>query len=144
MQETDVITDLCSRLHTLWLRAQVVFGTLDIPHNIPYPPLAEALARGLAAADDVAVAHVRAIVDPAECEKVEFWRTPLGRLLFLAGGHELPHCSQSIAAAVLGVSRQWVSALVARDKLTQLDGGVRTDEVRRLLQARVDTVVNRV
>lgn len=144
-EKKDVVTDLCERMHTLWLRSQVVFGTTDIPHNIPYPPLAEALLRGLADGDGLAVPHIRALVDPAEMDRPEFWGTSLGRLLFAADGGAAP-ISQTVAAAVLGCSRQWVSAMVNEGKLTAtgLSRGVYSDEIRRVLKARVDRLVKQV
>lgn len=142
MEKKDVITDLCERMHTLWLRSQVVFGSHnDIPHNIPYIPLAESLLRSLAEGEGAAVPYIRALVDPAEMDRPAFWGTDLGRLLFAAdGGARL--ISQATAAAVLGCSRQWVSAMVAEGKLTATnDRGVYSDEVRRVLKARVDRLV---
>lgn len=142
-EQKDAVTDLCERMHTLWQRAQTVFGQLDIPHNIPYIPLAESLLRGLADGDGLAVPHIRALVDPAEMDRPEFWGTNLGRLLFAADGGAVP-ISQTVAAAVLGCSRQWVSAMVNEGKLTATGAsrGVYSDEVRRVLKARVDRLVN--
>ncbi len=141
MEKTDVVTDLCERMHTLWLRSQVVLGTVDIPHNIPYPPLAEALLRGLADGEGLAAMRLRALVDKAEMARPEFWGTDLGRLLFAAEQGAVP-ISQTTAAHVLGCSRQWVSAMVAEGKLTATsDRSVYSDEVRRVLKARVDRLV---
>jgi hypothetical protein len=142
---TDIVTDLCERMHALWLRSQVVFGTVnDIPHYIPYIPLAETLLRGLADGDGLAVPHIRALVDKAEMDRPDFWGTDLGRLLFAADEGAIP-ISQAKAAAVLGCSRQWVSAMVAEGKLTATEGrGVYSDEVRRVLKARVDRLVKGV
>lgn len=141
----DIVTDLCERMHALWLRSQVVFGSAnDIPHNIPYIPLAEALLRGLVESDGLAVPHIRALVDKAEMDRSAFWGTDLGRLLFAADEGAVP-VSQAVAAAVLGCSRQWVSAMVAEGKLTATnDRSVYSDEVRRVLKARVDRLVNNV
>jgi len=137
----DVVTDLCERMHVLWLRSQVVFGKLDIPHNIPYPPLAVSLLHGLADGDPLAVPHIRALVDPTEMDRPAFWATDLGRLLFAADGGARP-VSQTVAAAVLGCSRQWVSAMVAEGKLTATsDRSVYSDEVRKVLKDRVDRLV---
>jgi hypothetical protein len=142
----DIVTDLCERMHALWLRSQVVFGsTNDIPHNIPYIPLAEALLRGLAEGDGLAIPYIWALVDKAEMDRPAFWGTDLGRLLFATDKGAVP-ISQTVAAAVLGCSRQWVSAMVKEGKLTALADGrmVYSDEVRRVLKARVDRLVNKV
>lgn len=144
-EQQDVVTDLCERMHTLWLRSQVLFGTTDIPHNVPYIQLAEALLRSLAVGGGTAVPHVRALVDKAEMERPDFWGTDLGRLLFAADEGAVP-ISQATAAAVLGCSRQWVSAMVNEGKLTPTDAsglsrGVYSDEVRRILKSRVDRPV---
>lgn len=142
----DAVTDLCERMHTLWLRSQTVFGSRnDIPHNISYIPLADALLRALADGDALAVPHIRALIDPTEMDRPEFWGTNLGRGLFAADEGAVP-ISQTVAAAVLGCSRQWVSAMVNEGKLTAtgVSRGVYSDEVRRVLKARVDRLVNRV
>ena len=138
----DIVTDLCERMHALWLRSQVVFGNRnDIPHNIPYPPLAEALLQGFAEGNGMAVPIVRALVDETERDRPEFWGTDLGRVLFAADEGAVP-ISQATAAAVLGCSRQWVSAMVSEGKLTATGGrGVYSDEVRRVLKARIDRLV---
>ncbi len=142
MENKDIVTDLCERMHALWLRSQVVFGSRnDIPRNVPYPPLAEALLRGLAEGDGLAVPAIRALVDRSEMGRPEFWGTSLGRLLFAADEGAVP-ISQTMAAAVLGCSRQWVSAMVTEGKLTATnDRSVYSDEVRRVLKARIDRLV---
>lgn len=138
----DVTTDLCERLHILRLRYQVVFHELS-PANPPYIPMAEALLRGLGEGDAAAVTHLKALVDEAEMDRPAFWGTDLGRLLFAAGAREGATVSQTVAAAVLGCSRQWVSAMVAENKLTPTHyREVYADEVRKVLKARVDRLVN--
>jgi hypothetical protein len=94
-----------------------------------------------------AVAVARSLVDPAEQAGREFWATPLGHLLFAAGGYPHDEMPQSYAAGLLGCSRQWVHALVT-------SGQVRSDvsarsavrkvnaaDIRTLLKTRIDQLV---
>jgi hypothetical protein len=141
MEKKTVITDLCERLDLLRLRYGIVFQTLS-PAVPPFIPMAEAISRGLAAEDRAAVQITRALVDPTEMDRAEFWGTPLGRLLFLARGYVSGTCTQTVAAAVLDCSRQWVSAMVAEDKLTAAhDRGVYAEEVHKILKSRIDRLV---
>jgi hypothetical protein len=140
---TDIITDLCERMHVLHLRHLVVFEpshpadggrVIDM-----YVPRAEALVRGLIDSDHAAVVIVRSLVDPGDMGEPTFWGTPLGRLLFCAGGYERQTCTQTEAAAVLGCSRQWISAMVGEGKLDAAEGRrVRVDQVCGVLKARAD------
>jgi hypothetical protein len=146
----DPVTDLADRLALLRVRYEVAFQAPHInPPGGPVQPLATALAVGLEAGTELALNMVRAVVDPAETDTSEFWGTPLGRLMFTAGAYRGEACTQAVAAAVLGCSRQWVSAMVAEGKLTPVNGrNVPSDEVREVLKARaarlVDIPVNRV
>lgn len=137
----EIVTDLCDRLHLLRLRYDVVFcePTHDNP---PYVPMAEALVRGLREGRKTAVVLVRSLIDPADMEKAEFWGTPLGRRLFLAGGHPDVGISQATAAALMGCSRQWISMMIKEGKLSSgVVGGVYAEEVREVLKARIDRLV---
>ncbi len=145
--EKDTITDLCERLHMLWLRYNVVFR--EPTHaSPPYIPMAESLARGLLAEDKGAVVVTRSLVDLADTDRAEFWATPLGRLLFVAGGYGDETLTQSVASALLGCSRQWVHALVVKGDLDSFPvdskPGVRrvlVDQVRPLVKAKLDRLV---
>jgi hypothetical protein len=140
----DTITDLCERLDLLRLRYNIAFGIIGLPAAAarPYIPMAEAISRGLLDADPAAMNITRALVDPAEMYRPEFWGTPLGRLLFAAGGFPQQTCTQTVAAVVLGCSRQWVSAMVAEEKLTPADGrGVQVEQVRQVLKNRANRLL---
>jgi hypothetical protein len=144
MENKDTTSDLCERMDLLCLRFNIVFGVVGLPAVAarPYIPMAEAISRGLLTADRAAVNVTRALVDPAEMDRPEFWATPLGRLLFAAGGYVPKTCTQTVAAAVLDCSRQWVSAMVAEHKLSVAEGrGVYVEEVRALLKSRIDRLV---
>lgn len=137
----DTVTDLCERLDLMRLRYNIAFGIIGLPAIAapPYIPMAEAIGRGLLNADPGAMNVTRALVDPAEMDRPEFWGTPLGRLLFTAGGFPREACTQTVAAAVLGCSRQWVSAMVAEEKLAAADDrGVYVEQVRQVLKSRAN------
>jgi hypothetical protein len=135
----DTIKDLADRLALLHVRHQVAFIQISIPANPAYLTIAESLDAGLQVGDPDAAARVRGVVDPGDLSRSEFWATPLGRLLFLAGGYSGKTCTQTVAAGVLGCSRQWVSAMVAEGKLTTAPGrGVYAAEVRGVLLHRAE------
>lgn len=137
----DVISDLCDRMDLIRLRYAVVFrpGAAAIRAAPPYIPMAEALARGLLAEDANAIQIARTLVDPADADRAEFWGTPLGQLMFNAGAYPKKTCTQATAAAVLGCSRQWVSAMVSDGKLcVAMPRGVFVDEVRAVLKSRLN------
>jgi hypothetical protein len=138
MTEKDPIADLCERMDTLRLRYAIVFnppGTL--PAAPPYIPMAETIMRGLADQDSHAATVAKSIVGYAEMSRSEFWGTPLGRLMFVGGCFPTESCSQTVAAAVLNCSRQWVSAMVAEGKLTSAEfRGVLVSELRFMLAER--------
>lgn len=134
----DVISDLCDRMDLLRLRYGVVFrsGTLPPP---PYIPMAEALSRGLIREDPAAITTAQSLIDPTEMDRPSFWGTPLGRLMFMAGGFPGDTCTQTAAAEVLSCSRQWVCAMVADGKLTAAMGrAVFVEQVRQVLKNRAN------
>lgn len=137
----DPVTDLTDRLALLRVRYEVAFHS---PFALPGPvgPLAATLEEGLRNGMDTAVRMARAVVDPAEMDRAEFWGTALGRLMFAAGGHSGQVCTQATAAAVLGCSRQWVSAMVAEGKLAQAERGVFVEQVREVLVRRAKRVLD--
>lgn len=131
------VADLCERMDTLRLRYNLVFNAQVTPAAPPYIPMAEALVQALTIGDPAAVNVARAVVGFDQLTRSEFWGSPLGRLLFAAGGFPSEMCSQSVAAAVLSCSRQWVSAMLAEGKLTPAEWrSVRVDEVRKMLTER--------
>lgn len=145
----DPITDLADRMALLHVRHDVVFG-LHGPRITPTAILAAAqgLESALRAGDPDAAARVRGVVDPADMDRSEFWATPLGRLMFVAGAFRGETCTQTVAAAVLDCSRQWVNAMVAEGKLSPASvaasptgRGVHVEQVRAILKARIDRLV---
>lgn len=144
MNGKDPIADLCERMNALHLRYAIVFGgtVVDrVPAAPPYVALAVPLMRGLADGDVQAVTIAKAVVGYAEMAQTEFWGTPLGRLMFVGGCFPADQCSQTVAAAVLECSRQWVSAMLAEGKLSAADfRGVYVDEVRKILAERAKRV----
>lgn len=135
------IADLCERMDTLRLRYNLVFNPKDAPAAPPFIPMADTIVRGLTDSDKAAVNVARAVVGFDQLARAEFWGTPLGRLLFSAGGFPTETCSQTVAANVLSCSRQWVSAMLADGKLTPGDWkSVYVDEVRAILADRARRV----
>jgi hypothetical protein len=133
----DITKDLTDRLALLHVRHAVVFVCVPVPANPLYLDIAEALESGLRAGDPDTVAKVRGVVDPGDLDRSEFWATPLGQLLFLAGGYSGETCTQTTAAGVLSCSRQWVSLMLAEGKLTVgPQRAVYAGEVRAMLKAR--------
>lgn len=73
--------------------------------------------------------------DPEDCGRPEWWRTPLGRLCARSLGRDDDGAvSQSVAAAMLGVTRGTIAQLVHRGTLDRHpDGGVmRASVLRRI------------
>lgn len=153
----DPTKDLADRLALLNIRHQVAFASLGTPATrAQLTDLAEVLEAALRADTmgtidqrEQAVSRVRAIVDPSDLDDrdraTSFWATPLGRLLFAAGGYGQNTLSQSQAAGVLGCSRQWVHELVTAGRFTRIPSlpvQVLTMEVQELLKARLDKLVN--
>jgi hypothetical protein len=63
---------------------------------------------------------------PEDCQRADWWRTPLGRLCARSLGHETSDAiTYAAAAAMLGIERGTVSVMVQRGTLTRHpDGGV--------------------
>ncbi|PSL05401.1 hypothetical protein CLV30_104271 [Haloactinopolyspora alba] len=68
----------------------------------------------------------------------DWWQTPLGRTVARRLGHpSRQHVPFSVAAAMLGISRQGVHDLITRQKLHRHpDGGVTTESVQHRLSIR--------
>jgi hypothetical protein len=152
----DAVSDLADRLAMLYTRSQVVFGSwafgatptdrLLIEHAANfYREAAAYLRKGLTEGHPDAIGKVRAVIDPADMDRSEFWATPLGRLMFAAGAWwQGETCTQAVAAAVLGCSRQWISAMVAEGKLDRAhEGGVPVDQVREVLKRRAARLLDK-
>jgi hypothetical protein len=94
--------------------------------------------------DKVAVYAVASIVgalypgDEVFDPPLDWWRTPLGRVVLLRVGHPAKEAvSYAVAGAMLGVTRQGVHDLVTRDKLARHpDGGVTVTSIRERIQLR--------
>lgn len=69
----------------------------------------------------------------------EWWGTPFGRAVLLRAGHPNAEAvSFTVAAAMLGISRQGVHDLAKRGKVqAHPEGGVRVDSVRARLKERM-------
>jgi hypothetical protein len=69
----------------------------------------------------------------------EWWTTPFGRAVLLRAGHPNAEAvSFTVAAAMLGISRQGVHDLARRGKVQpHPDGGVTVDSVRARLKERL-------
>jgi hypothetical protein len=87
---------------------------------------------------------VRAVVDPGDLDAhADFWSTPLGRLLFAAGGFKHEFISQVTAAAVLRLSRQRIHQLLAQGQLRHVTDAIgyrviRAEDARALLKSKLD------
>jgi hypothetical protein len=106
---------------------------------------AEMWAGRLLGRDEREAAHtgarlVAALYPAAEAFEppVDWWRTPLGRVVARRVGHPgKQRLSYSDAAAMLGITRQGVHDLVRRHKLRRdPNGGVESDSVRDRLNER--------
>ena len=143
----DIKQDLTDRLALLRVRYEVAFAA---PFAAPAPidTLASVLENGMHNGLDSAAKMVRALVDPCELESAKFWGTPLGALFFAAGGFPGQEMPQTLAASVLGCSRQYVSSLVKDGKLATPSAAasrrkvVSAEAVRDLLRAKLDKFVN--
>lgn len=149
----DIRQDLIDRLALLDLRHNVVFGPFggdDPSGDVMHAYIAAKVEAGLHANKPGTVEIVRGIVDPAEMSTAKFWATPLGVLLFSAGGYTDLACSQTVAAAVLRCSRQYVHELIVSGKLLSvapLVGStsgrmVESAGVRVLVMKKLDMLVN--
>lgn len=139
--------DIADRLGMLNVRYAVAFCIPATPGDPKYREIAESLETALACQEPEAVSRVRALVDHSELGSAAFWQTPLGVLLFYAGGFTAEEMPQTLAASVLGCSRQYVSEMVKSGKLPTSRYGVRggmveTDAVRRRLIRKLDELVN--
>lgn len=72
-----------------------------------------------------AAVHVaRDLLDVGE-DDTEWWGSHLGRMVARAGGFQTPYVHATLAAAVLGVTRQAVAQMVSRGVLERhLEGGI--------------------
>lgn len=148
-----VTVDLAERLAMLHVRYAVAYqylGPRQTPTEDQYLMIAETLERGLRAADPDVVSRTRALVDAADLaddRATGFWSTPLGRMLFAAGGFSEASLSRTLAAGVLDCSRQWIHELVVRGDLqaapsqSGTDRYVYAERVRTLLIKRLDQSV---
>jgi hypothetical protein len=144
-----VIEDLIDRLAMLHTRHLVAFEFVaPVGEPTMYEPLAYVLQNGLRESDPGIVTRVRAVVDPSELgAESPFWFTPLGRTLFAAGGFVETSLSRTMAAGILGCSRQWIHELVVKGELqaapsqTGTDRFVYAEKLRTLLTKRLDALV---
>jgi hypothetical protein len=146
----DPVTDLTDRLALLVVRYNVAFNTGKDGPGHYLCTLADYLIGRVALGDQNAVSRLRAVVEPADLASASFWATPLGRLLFAAGGCGPAAMTQQDAADVLGCSRQYVNELVTGGRLLSVapPAGSRargrlvdTAQVRALLAQRLDKLV---
>lgn len=141
----DIVVDLAERLELLHVRHGIVFRSLAPSGDVPQ--LAVGVTRGLYKQEPDAVQVCQALIDQGELERADFWGSPLGRRLFLAGGYRKEAVTQSIAARVLGCSRQYVHALITSGQLRSETGlsaerrQVSVVDVRDLLKDRIDSLV---
>lgn len=111
----DIAKDLEDRLALLHVRWEVAFWAFT---NRPdFAGMAAVLEHGLHDGDETCVKMVQAIVDPADMDSAEFWGTPLGVLLFAAGGYPRDMVPQSVVVSLLRCSRQYVHELIVSKKL---------------------------
>lgn len=105
-------------------------------------PTARRLASQLAQDEDDRLA-AQTVIDLAGLAwesdpSAQWWRTPLGRLVARSLGHQDTEAvTQSVAAAMLGVTRGTIAQLVARGTLERHpDGGVSRASVLKRIAAR--------
>lgn len=145
----DIRQDLADRLALLRVRYEVAFFA-PFASTPDYEQLAGVLENGMHNGLSSAVEMVRALVDPGELESAKFWGTPLGVLLFSAGGYTDLACPQTVAAAVLRCSRQYVHELIVSGKLLSVAPPVGSTSgrmvesagVRVLVMKKLDRLVN--
>jgi len=146
----DIKQDLTDRLLLLRNRYEVAFHTASDAGPREIELYAGVIEKGLHDGLESALRAARAIIDPADMDTAAFWGTPLGVLLFAAGGFTGLAVSQTIAASVLHCSRQYVHELVVSGKLLSLappvgsTGGrmVESAGVRVLVMKKLDRIVN--
>jgi excisionase family DNA binding protein len=144
----DIKQDLIDRLLLLRSRYEVAFHVNSDAGPREIELYAGVIEKGLHDGLDSALRAVRAIVDPADTATAAFWQTPLGVLFFAAGGFEADEMPQTLAASLLGCSRQYISEMVKNGKLVNPGTGaarrrmVRSEAVRELLRRKLDRFVN--
>lgn len=138
-----------NRMEALHLRHAIVFPEHTPPKGALIEAFAEEIAERLKRFDDLAVTVMWALIDAADqLPDSAFWSTSLGRLLFAAGGYRHEVMPQATAAAVLGVSRQYVHTLIMSGHLhsetdvNPASRAVRIRGVQRMLRERLDKLVN--
>jgi len=134
-----------NRLEALHLRHAIAFQYHTPPKGDLIEGFAEELDERLEHDDELAVIILRALINPEDlATDARFWKTPLGRLLFAAGGFLHETISQSDAAGVLRLSRQRVHQLVQSGRLRSAPADdrrwmmVRSEDVRLLLRSQLD------
>jgi len=139
MNLEPVIEQIRSRMERMHQRYSAIYPNHPMPTSVLLTAFAEEMAERLDRDDKVAVEVMKAVVDPADLHLDDFWRTPLGRLMFAAGAYapDREMVGQSFAAGVLGFSRQRVSQLVASGRLTRVGVMVPVGQVRNLLKQRI-------
>lgn len=143
--EIDSPTDaIRNRMEALHLRHAIAFPDHTPPKGTLIEAFAQEMTERLKRSDDLAVTIMRALIDAADQQPdAAFWGTPLGRLLFAAGGYQHDAVPQATAAAVLRISRQRVHQLVLSGALGSETGvnpaarQVRAADVRYLLKQRI-------
>lgn len=141
----DIKQDLTDRALLLRSRYEAAFGVGSDRDDRWCELYAGVVEKGLHDSPESALRAVRAIVDPAEMGTAAFWRTPLGVLVFAAGGYPNETLPQTLAALVLGCSRQYVSEMVKTGKLAAPHAESRmvgSAAVRDLLRRKLDRLVN--
>jgi hypothetical protein len=147
MNLEPVVEQIRSRMEQLHLRYVTIYPNHPMPSLGLTPAFAEEMAERLAHGDELSVEVLRAVVDPGDLLDESFWATPLGRLMFAAGGYKRGVMTQTAAAAVLGLSRQRVHQLILSEGLgsdTSVNPAarmVRVEDVRFLLKPRLDALV---
>lgn len=150
----DIRQDLEDRLALFDLRHNIVFALFGGDDLVGGPEMyayiAGKLEEGLHEGSPDTVKSVRALIDPGELDSAKFWGTPLGVLLFSAGGYVPLACPQTVAAAVLRCSRQYVHELIVSGKLLSVAPPVGSTSgrmvesagVRVLVMKKLDRLVN--
>ncbi len=93
--------------------------------------------QGVQAGEYVARLVLEELVDHTELLQPDFWRTPLGRACAWWIGSSDPFVPRTVAAAVLGCSRQNVHEMTARGTLAALVDGIDAASLRDALRRKV-------
>lgn len=144
----DIKQDLIDRMALLRVRYEVAFT--DFVARPEFEARAAVIEEGLHQGLDSAVRMAQAIVDPAELDGTAFWATPLGVLLFAAGGYPRGQVPQPVVTCVLHCSRQYVHELIGKGKLTVVPQPVGSvtmrlvdaEGVKALVKKKLDKLVN--